>query len=234
MSANAKFNIFKRTFWSFFSNNIENNNIGDVNVKLQSGKKLKVLNSVGTEMATIDEFGRAKIGAAVNSDEAVTKSQMETAIGAFSINDYVIKSPFTGTTTETLIATYFIPANTFSANEGFTVLTRFTRNTGGTSSVIPRLRIGTSSTWNASMPEIANYSISTSNAVATLKRTFQLSGGNLFGYAFSTSLLTDEGASATALSSTPFDPTVDNWIFTSGKLATVTDSLTQQFIKIVK
>jgi hypothetical protein len=233
MTAYAKFNVFKRSFWSFLSNNIRNNNVGNVEFQLQSGKKARVLNSLGTETAAFDEFGRLKLADAINPDQAVSKLQMENAIEAETdiiLKDAGSKPTRTGSG-DTDPTIYVIPANTFLPTDSFDIIYRTERNAGGVSTVTPKIKVGTSNSIG-SATQIATYILSASNAVVTMKRTFRIESGNLIGYSFTTTLITDENVGAVPSTSTPFDVTVDNYIFAFSSIIIATDTTTQKLFII--
>lgn len=128
-------------------------------------------------------------------------------------------------TSETLIRTIFIPANTYDDN---TLMNFYSRFNFANDTIVKNLRLrhSTSSSWANTHTLIATLNLSAASLYSVLKRTYRISGGNLTGFSFSTNSASDDIASTAAPSSTAFNPAVDNYIFISGFVANSAASIT--------
>jgi len=129
----------------------------------------------------------------------------------------------TGTTAETLIFTATIPAGAFSSTDIIKVLYGVNKTTAlGTYAL--RIRVNTTNTISGA-PTIALYSGSATAQVNVLQRNFNLNGGNLYGFMFTTSGLTDITAQGGSLGSTTLNPANQFFIFATIILNNSGDSI---------
>jgi len=129
----------------------------------------------------------------------------------------------TGTTVETLIFTATIPAGAFSSTDIIKVLYGVNKTTAlGTYAL--RIRVNTTNTISGA-PTIALYSGSATAQVNVLQRNFNLNGGNLYGFMFTTSGLTDITAQGGSLGSTTLNPANQFFIFATIILNNSGDSI---------
>jgi nitrogen fixation protein len=129
----------------------------------------------------------------------------------------------TGTTVETVIFTATIPAGAFSSTDVIKVLFGANKSTAlGTYSL--RIRVNTTNTISGA-PTIASYSGSATAQVNVLQRNFNLNGGNLYGFMFTTSGLTDITAQGGSLGSTTLNPANQFFLFATITLNNSGDSI---------
>jgi len=133
----------------------------------------------------------------------------------------------TGTVSETQVAKITIPANTYSANDIIQIPSICFTRVSGTSSATITLKMSTSSTIpSGTTGRIGVYSITNTQVYSKGTRTYLLDGGNIKGFPFGTSSLSDLGAFTTGIGSQAFDPTVINYLYVSVILVTSGDSVT--------
>jgi len=142
------------------------------------------------------------------------------------IRDTVPSTVITGTISETIFNSYLILANTFAVSDNIKVQDFSSIKTGNLSSSFYRIYVNTSNTL-AGAVQVSYVNSGLSNNWSKTQRTFVLNGGTLAGFAFNTSATNDSINSSGIFSSTPFDPTVNNWIITTGKLSNSGDSIQQ-------
>jgi nitrogen fixation protein len=136
----------------------------------------------------------------------------------------------TGTTSETNIFTATIPAGAFNSTDIIRVLFGANKTTAlGTYTL--RLRINTTNTI-VGAPTIATYSGTTTAQVNIMQRNFNLNGGNLYGFSFTSSTLTDIIASGQTLTSTTLNPANQFFIFATIQLANASDSIIGNMLSI--
>ena len=175
---------------------------------------------------------KTKLGAATTSTDGYltsanwnTFNSKQASLG-FTPFKYIntTLSTLTGTLTETIMATATIAGGTFSSNDIMKILFRFTR-TSGTSSVNARIKINTSNTLTGAVL------IGTLNSVLTstynlVTRTYDLSGGNLYGLNFAASAATDVLSQVATYTNTPFNTANTLYVFITLQLLTTSDSAT--------
>jgi nitrogen fixation protein len=137
----------------------------------------------------------------------------------------------TGTTSESPpLFTATIPATAFSSTDIIRVLFGANKTTAlGTYTL--RLRINTTNTV-VGAPTIATYSGTATAQVNIMQRNFNLNGGNLYGFAFTSSTLTDIIASGQTLTSTTLNPANQFFIFATIQLANASDSIIGNMLSI--
>ena len=136
----------------------------------------------------------------------------------------------TGTTTETVIFTATIPANAFSSTDIIKVLYGVNKTTAlGTYAL--RIRVNTTNTISGA-PTIALYSGTATAQVNVMMRNFNLNGGNLHGFMFTTSGLTDITSQGGSLGSTTLNPANQFFIFATVILNNSGDSIIGNMLSI--
>lgn len=135
------------------------------------------------------------------------------------------QTPHTGTIAKTIIATATILGGTFPTIESLKFL--FGINKPSTTSAYTlRCDINTTNTISGATT-IATFTGSATAQVAVMTRNFSLLGGNLYGYPFTTSQLSDSAALlAGTLGSTAFDTTNTIYMFWTIQLVNSADSVT--------
>jgi len=130
----------------------------------------------------------------------------------------------TGTTAETIIATATISGNTFNSTDIMKILYLVSKPiTTGTTTI--RLRINTSNTLSGAT-QIATFSSAALASNILITRTFSLNGGNLYGFPFSTSSVTDIANTAGVTGSTSYNTANTLYLFFTLTLGTSGDSST--------
>jgi hypothetical protein len=93
------------------------------------------------------------------------------------------------------------------------------------SNVTMRVKINTSNTLSGAT-QIATYTFATTSTIALMQRTFDLSGGNLYGFGFASSQITDVIGISTGGSSTAYNPVNTLYVFFTLQLGNSSDSCT--------
>lgn len=150
---------------------------------------------------------------------------------------YVVKNntpstALTGTTSETIISSYLIPANTFNTNDSLRIPSLAITKSGTAGVVTMRIKLNTTNSLSG-----ANTILIQQNSSSTVwqkaTKDYMITGGLLYGHALSTNITsgTDTGASSNTIASVSFNPAVDNYIIVSGQLTNSGDSVQQvQFL----
>jgi len=136
----------------------------------------------------------------------------------------------TGTTAETNIFTATIPAGAFNANDVIKVLFGANKTTALGAYTL-RLRVSATNNPLAGTL-IAIYSGTSGAQTVTIMRNYSLNGGNLYGYSFFTTSLTDIVALGSTLSSTAINPANQFFIFATVQLANAGDSIIPNLVSI--
>jgi len=144
------------------------------------------------------------------------------------IKDAVASSAVTGTTTETILKSYEIPANTFAANDILHLVSaRFqkTGTSGNTSSF--RMYVNTSNSLSGAVQ--VGQLVGQGFYYKMGDKTYRFSGGNLTGMSFTgngvAAVGIDSGNIAVVFSSTALNPANAFWIIFTGQNAVGTDSI---------
>jgi len=154
------------------------------------------------------------------------KQNASTAIKTV-VKDAVASSAVTGTTAETLVNTYLIPANTYSANDVMRIPTFLVEKTGTVGTVTMRVKIGSTNVFS-SASSIAMYTTGVTELFCIMLRSgITVRGGLLRFINGGSSRQTDATATSLAISTISFNPAVDNYIFTSLQLSLGTESVFQ-------
>lgn len=136
----------------------------------------------------------------------------------------------TGTTSETLAFTATIPAGAFNSTDIIKVLFGVNKiNASGT--YVLRLRINTTNNI-ATAPTLAFYTGTSTAQVNVMMRNYNLNGGNLYGFMFTSSSLTDIVAVGGGLSSTPLNPANQFFIFATVQINNIGDSIIGNMLSI--
>jgi hypothetical protein len=130
-------------------------------------------------------------------------------------------SSVTGTTTETIMATATIAANTFNANDIMKILYEVNKTTILVAPTL-RIRINTTNTISGSTT-IATYTMPAANTFALMQRNFVLSSSNLVGFSFTTTSLTDITTAVLSSTSTAYNTANTLYLFFTIQLANTGD-----------
>ena len=167
-----------------------------------------------------------------------TNTGDETQSSIFSKLKLAIKkqinySAVTGTTLETLVGTLIFPANSFESTDNLRILVNTTRS--GTTSGIAIVRVKVNSVNDFSTATtIATIATTNSaqNYFSLVRENMFISDGNLQGFPFTTSSLTDIGLLASTLGSAAVDVTQPLFFFVSIQNASTTESNRIRVFKI--
>lgn len=137
----------------------------------------------------------------------------------------------TGTVTKTIIATYFIPANTFTAGD-FLNFSAIVAKTLGTATT-HNLEINTTNTLTGATI-ISTVGFGTTNATMKFKREIVLNGGSAFVLNVSTGTPNDNvvGVNATVLSQFTYNLAADLYFFVTCTLTLTSDNIIYRGIQI--
>jgi hypothetical protein len=152
------------------------------------------------------------------------------------LNDVVSGSNVTGVTTETLVKTILIPANTIKSGESVMIEAISVRNATAVSTSQNRFRTSTSGTFSTSHTQIALGASGTTNFLNPLIRTLAFKNATSFSVLNASSAANTDGniASSATNSTISFDTTVDNYIFWSITNLSASDSFYADRIRITK
>lgn len=141
------------------------------------------------------------------------------------VKTYVDQSPFTkmvisdstqvdisGVLTETLAASFEIPANTFKTNDFFRFMAKLIRVSGTNAVAQIRIRLNTANTLSGAT-QIAIAQIASGNNTGIIGRNHTILSGVLTGFSFNTSIFLDFAASSTAVSTYSYDVTQSIYLF---------------------
>ena len=165
-------------------------------------------------------------------------SSIQTQLNAkqmYLVKDSVPTSAITGTTSLTQIgSSILIPANTFSANDYFSVDSFAVLKTGVLGTCNFRLYINSTDNF-ATSTHLSSSNMTAAVLSANTERVFEINGGNLKNRIPATaSSFTDKTTSTLAGLSTSFNPTIDNYLFTAVLLSNATDSVIRTQLVITK
>ena len=153
----------------------------------------------------------------------------------YLVKNSVPTSAVTGTTSLTQIgSSILIPANTFSANDYFSVDSFAVLKTGVLGACNFRLYINSTNNF-ATSTQLSSTNLTATQISGNMDRVFEINGGNLKNrFPASASSFTDKTASGTTGLSVSFDPTIDNYLFTAVVLSNASDSVIRTQILILK
>lgn len=136
----------------------------------------------------------------------------------------------TGTVAETIIGTATINGGTFNSSDVMKVLFKTTKPS--TIAVYNmRIRINTTNTLTGAT-QIGFLTVATANTYALITRTFDLQGGNLYGYNFASSLASDVLATNTVGNTTAYNTANTLYLFFTIQLGNIADSGTPNLCNI--
>lgn len=161
---------------------------------------------------------------------AYTTSQVDALLaGMVKIIAKNVSNPsVTGTTTETIFESYLVPGGTLSSVSTLQAFYRYRKTgTAGNSSI----RIYINTTNSLSGATLIAFNSNGANLWVTLERTFSLSGGNLYGYPFGSTAISDVIGAGIALSSMSLNPANNFYIIITGQLSNSADTITLDLFK---
>jgi hypothetical protein len=151
------------------------------------------------------------------------------------VKDSTPTSAVTGTTTLTQIgSSILIPANTFSANDYFSLDSLSILKTGVAGTCIVKLHVNSSNDF-ATSTAISTTTFTATQLGGSSRRTYEIIGGLLKNrVSGATSAFSDNFGSTSTGLSISFDPTINNYLFTSVQLSVSTDSVVRTQLLITK
>lgn len=169
-----------------------------------------------------------------NGKQDATSSAVLSTLGWYNYKNTTASSTLTGTLSETQLLQVTIPANTFGASDFIKIPIALFVKSGVAAAVTIRLKISTSSSMpSAGTGTIAQFSMGAANTYAFMDRQMTINSGNIIGYPFTTTALTDRtNGAAITLSSTAFDRTVTQYFYVSAALGNTGDSIFLRSIQI--
>jgi len=189
--------------------------------------KNKTVDKTFVGLGNVDNTSDANKPISSATQTALNLKQDSSSAVKIVIKDATGSTAVTGTTAETLLNTYLIPANTFGANDVMRISSFLTEKTGTAGTVTMRVKVGTTATFGSATP-IAMYTTTATEVFSIMSRQgITLRGGNLRFLSTSNSRQTDTSASSNSIATTSFNPAVDNYIFTSIQLSLGTESAFQ-------
>ena len=198
--------------------------LGQIEVGIQNGYELEEIHDVSLVTPTNNEV------LVYEQATDLWKNKTIPTILGFNpiktvVKDATASTAVTGTTAETLLNTYLIPANTFNANDVMRISSFFAEKTGTVGTVTMRVKVGTTATFG-SATTIATYTTGVTEVFCVMNRFSITLRSSLLRF-LSGSRQTDASATSLAISTTSFNPAVDNYIFTSIQLSLGTESAFQ-------
>ena len=189
--------------------------------------KNKTVDKTFVGLSNVDNTSDANKPISSATQTALNLKQDSSSAIKVVVKDATASTAVTGTTAETLLNTYLIPANTFGANDVMRISSFLAEKTGTVGTVTMRVKVGTTATFGSSTP-IAMYTTGVTEVFPIMSRQgITLRGGNLRFLSTSNSRQTDTSASSNSIATTAFNPAVDNYIFTSIQLSLGTESAFQ-------
>jgi hypothetical protein len=189
--------------------------------------KNKTVDKTFVGLSNVDNTSDANKPISSATQTALNLKQDSSNAVKIVVKDATASTAVTGTTAETLLNTYLIPANTFGANDVMRISSFFAEKTGTAGTVTMRVKVGTTATFG-SATTIATYTTGATEVFCVMNRlSITLRGGLLRLLNFATSRQTDANATSLAISTIAFNPSVDNYMFTSLQLSLGTESAFQ-------
>ncbi len=198
-------------------------------VKLTGIEELAEVNNISDVNATdLTDGGETTLH--THDSRYYTETEVNTLLNNYK--KYLVKSitptaPVTGTLTETILYTWFIPANTFSASDWFTIEEFSCVNDATTlANSTARIRFNTSNSLviaNTNLFATIVHSAAAGARYFKSKRSVDLQGGNIKGFLNIAGSFFDEASNN--YTSNPFNPAVDNYMFFTIQLGNIADSI---------
>lgn len=135
----------------------------------------------------------------------------------------------TGTLAETIIAVATIVGNTFNNSDIMEVLFKITKSTNA--GITMRLKINTVNTL-VGATQIAVFNTAIANTYAVMTRVYDLQVGNLYGYNFTSSIISDRINTNTIGNSTSYNTANTLYLFFTIQLGNIADSGIPNFCNI--
>jgi hypothetical protein len=143
-------------------------------------------------------------------------------------------SVVTGSTNETIARTITIPAGTLSSSDiiNFKAMPFVKTGTGANYTI--RIKTNTSNTLTGATTIATNVTALANVLWMSMVRKYVVNGGLLYGYPFTTTIITDLISAPPLWSSTSFNVNVDNYMFVTIQLVNATDSVSNLVLQVDK
>lgn len=200
---------------------------GKIFVKVDNGYELDELHNVSAVAPNNNEV--------LTYDTATSLWKPKTVLTALGYTPpkIVIKDTarytLTGTVANTIVSSYLINANTFSADDFFRIALQSIK-TGSTAWAV-RCYLNSSVSLSGAT-QIATVTTPLAPQYTQLSRNLFLRGGNILGYPFISSINNDLGTSSGALSSVAFNPSNQIYFIVAIQPSLSTDTCTQESLLI--
>lgn len=168
-------------------------------------------------------------GHALSSNVTITNSDLGLNFTPYKFIA-TTQTAVTGSVSETIVATATINGNTFNSNDVMKILFRLTKGIT-TSNVSLRLRVNTINSLSGAT-QVGVYNFLSSNTQSLFLRTFDLNGGNLYGFNFNSSAQNDFTSGATSPNSIAYNTANTLYFFFTVQLGTSSDSITPNLANI--
>jgi len=193
----------------------------------------RALGAIPDATPTVKGIAKLYTSLGSNTDGAVDQNTINTAL-ALKANapliDTVSSSPITGVTTEGILKSYLIPANTLTASEILNFANDLYK-TGTAGTVTSRLYTNTTASLSGASLLATNISTA-GNRKVPLRRQLVLKGGNIEVLVATQSLPDDNLNSSGVATIVTFNPAVDNYFITTAQNASAGDSTIQNNLKL--
>jgi len=193
----------------------------------------RALGAIPDATPTVKGIAKLYTSLGSNTDGAVDQNTVNSAL-ALKANapliDTVSSSALTGVTTEGILKSYLIPANTLTASEILNFANDLYK-TGTAGTVTSRLYTNTANSLSGASLLATNISTS-GNRKVPLRRQLVLKGGNIEVISALGSLPDDNLNSSGVATIVTFNPAVDNYFITTAQNASAGDSTLQNNFKL--
>jgi len=193
----------------------------------------RALGAIPDATPTVKGIAKLYTSLGSNTDGAVDQNTVNTALSAKAnapLIDTVSSSALTGVTTEGILKTYLISANTYTASEILNFANDLYK-TGTAGTVTSRLYTNTTNSLSGASLLATNIS-TVGNRKVPLRRQLVLKNGNIEVLLATSSTPDDNVNSSSPATIVTFNPAVDNYFITTAQNASAGDSTIQNNFKI--
>jgi len=193
----------------------------------------RALGAIPDATPTVKGIAKLYTSLGSNTDGAVDQNTVNTALSAKAnapLIDTVSSSALTGVTTEGILKTYLISANTYTASEILNFANDLYK-TGTAGTVTSRLYTNTTNSLSGASLLATNISTA-GNRKVPLRRQLVLKNGNIEVLLATSSTPDDNVNSSSPATIVTFNPAVDNYFITTAQNASAGDSTIQNNFKI--
>lgn len=204
---------------------------GKIFVKVDNGYELDELHNVSAVAPNNNEVLTYDTATSLWKPKTVL-----TALGYTPVKTVVkntTKSTGVNAVVTTVVNSYLIPANTFSATDYFRIPSLIFTKTGTAGLYTTKIYINNvNSITSGTGGQVSSYSPTATQLFSQQSRNFFLRGGQLLGFPISIGAASDISGALPTLTAITFDPTIDNYIITTVASMTAGDLVFQESILI--